>query len=160
MNTTADAEFDYETYTNEISLDSVKIYPGKEAREKRRKVAMRALTYFNRGSAYGIADAHDCAIAEYSKAIDLIPNYIAAYKSRAVAYVRKGAYDRAIEDFDKVISLRPDDALTYLSRGMAYLNKDEIDRAIEDLSRAIELDPELAVVYFVRANAYKKKRYI
>ena len=52
MNTTEDAEFDYETYMNEISLDSVKIHYGKEAREKRRKVAMRALASSNSGSAH------------------------------------------------------------------------------------------------------------
>jgi len=52
MNTTEDVEFDYETYMNEVSLDSVKIYRGTEAREKRRKAAMRALASSNSGSAH------------------------------------------------------------------------------------------------------------
>ena len=52
MNTTEDVEFDYQTYMDEISLDSVKIHPGKEAREKRRKAAMRALVFSNSGAAH------------------------------------------------------------------------------------------------------------
>ena len=52
MNTTEEVEFDYETYMDEISLDSVKIHRGTEAREKRRKAAMRDLASSNSGSAH------------------------------------------------------------------------------------------------------------
>ena len=52
MNTTEEVEFDYQTYMNEISLDSVKIHRGTEAREKRRRTAMRALVSSNSGAAH------------------------------------------------------------------------------------------------------------
>ena len=52
MNTTEEVEFDYQTYMNEISLDSVKIHRGTEAREKRRRTAMRALASSHSGSAH------------------------------------------------------------------------------------------------------------
>ena len=52
MNTTEDVEFDYEAYMDKVSLDSVKIHYGKEAREKRREVAMRALASSNSDSAH------------------------------------------------------------------------------------------------------------
>ena len=148
MNTTEDVEFNYQTYMDEISLDSVKIHRGTEAREKRREIVIRALACFNRGSAHSSIGAYDCAIAEYRKAIDLKPNYVNAYHSRGNAYMQKGAYDLAILDFDKVIALRPDDAMTYFSRGLAHFIKDKVDLAIKDLNRAVALDSEFAVANF------------
>lgn len=52
MNTTEDVEFDYEAYMDKVSLDSVKIHRGTEAREKRREAAMRALASSNSDSAH------------------------------------------------------------------------------------------------------------
>ena len=96
MSTTEDAEFDYETYMNEISLDSVKIHRGKEAREKRREIAIRALACFNRGSDYQVAGAYDRAIEDLNKAIESETEVCQAYHSRGSAYRGKGVYDRAI----------------------------------------------------------------
>lgn len=155
MSTTEDAEFDYETYTNEISLDSVKIYPGIEAREKRRKVAIRALTCFNRGSDYQVAGAYDRAIEDLNKAIDLKPKYVQAYFSRGSAYRGKGVYDRAIADYSKVIELNPDYALAYFSRGSTYRDKGIYDCAIADYSTAIDLNPDYALAYFNRGLCWQ-----
>ena len=150
MSTTADREFDYQTDMNEISLDSVKIYPGIEAREKRREIAIRALICFNRGSDYQIAGAYNRAIEDLNKAIDLKPKYVQAYFNRGSAYRGKGVYDRAIADYSKVIELNPDYALAYFNRGSAYRDKGVYDRAIADYSKAIELNPDYALAYFNR----------
>ena len=155
MNTTADVEFDYETYTNEISLDSVKIHHGKEAREKRREIAIRALTCFNRGSAYQIAGAYDRAIEDLNKAIYLKPKYVQAYFNRGSAYRGKGAYDRAIADYSTAIELNPDYALAYFNRGSTYRDKSAYDRAIADYSKAIELNPDYALAYFNRGLCWQ-----
>lgn len=71
---------------NEISLDSVKIHYGKEAREKRREIAMRALICFNRGSDYQVAGAYDRAIEDLNKAIKLNPDYALAYFNRGLCW--------------------------------------------------------------------------
>ena len=155
MSTTEDAEFDYQTYMNEISLDSVKIHHGKEAREKRREIAIRALICFNSGSDYQVAGAYDRAIEDLNKAIDLKPKYVQAYFNRGSAYCGKGAYDRAIADYSKAIELNSDYALAYFNRGSAYRDKGAYDRAIADYSKAIELNPDYALAYFNRGLCWQ-----
>ena len=41
------------------------------------------------------------AIADYSKAIEINPRFVAAYNSRAEAFVAKGDYERAVADVTK-----------------------------------------------------------
>ncbi len=42
---------------------------------------------------------------DYSKAIELDPDYISAYEGRSQAYYRKGDYDKAHEDLRKAVEL-------------------------------------------------------
>ena len=63
--------------------------------------------YLHRGDAYFEKEEYDKAIAEFSRAIELDPNYAGAYLSRGVAYGRKGEYDKAGADSTKAIELDP-----------------------------------------------------
>ena len=60
------------------------------------------------------------AAQEFTKAIELDPDYAAAYYNRGFAYGKLGQYQRGIEDFDKAIQLDPDYAENYYSRGLAH----------------------------------------
>ena len=48
---------------------------------------MNAEAYYNRGIAYGDKGEYDKAIEDYSKAIELNPEYAEAYNNRGNAYV-------------------------------------------------------------------------
>ncbi len=113
--------------------------------------------YYNRGANYGRKGEHDRALEDYSKAIELKPDYADAYHDRGVTYGRKGEYDRALENFSKAIELKPDDADAYHNRGVAYNKKGEHDRALEDFSKAIELKPDYAEAYNNRGLSYNRK---
>ena len=63
--------------------------------------------YLHRGDAYFEKEEYDKAIAEFSRAIELDPNYAEAYYKRGVAYLRKDKYDEAIADLTKAIELDP-----------------------------------------------------
>ena len=56
--------------------------------------------------------AFDCAIADYTKAIALDPNFAAAYSDRGIAYYMKGDKDQTIADFRKALEIDPSDQLT------------------------------------------------
>jgi tetratricopeptide (TPR) repeat protein len=101
---------------------------------------------------------YDQAIEDYSKAIELNPQYADAYSNRGNAYYDKRNYDQAIEDYSKAIELNPQYAIAYYNRGNAYYNKRNYDQAIEDYSKAIELNPQYADAYSNRGNAYYDKR--
>lgn len=115
-----------------------------------------AIAYYDRGTAYDDKDQLDRAIADYSHAIRIKPDYANAYRNRGRAYGRTGRYDDAIADFDRAIKLDPNDVGAYSNRGFASYYKGLYDRAIRDENEAIRLAPNDAISYFVRGLAKQK----
>ena len=60
---------------------------------------MMRIAYNNRGGAYYLKGEYDSAIVDFTKAIELNPNYAIAYNNRGVAYHLKKEYDSAIVRF-------------------------------------------------------------
>lgn len=116
-----------------------------------------AEAHYDRGVIYRKNDDCDRAIAEYTKAIKLKPNYVEAYRNRGTAYYHKGDYVSAIKDYTEAIDLRPNYAEAYYDRGTAYYRKGNYDRAIAEYIKAIKLKPNYANAYHSRGHAYKKK---
>jgi tetratricopeptide (TPR) repeat protein len=90
------------------------------------------------------------AIEEYTKAIQLQPDYVLAYKNRASAHIVLGQSTLAIESYDSIIQLEPDNACAYHSRG----NLIGGFAAIKDYDKALEIDPDNALVYRSRGYQY------
>ena len=63
-----------------------------------------SFAYYHRGISHYDKGEYDLAIADYTKAIELTPEYPFAYRARARAYRAKGDNDRALADFDKARS--------------------------------------------------------
>jgi tetratricopeptide (TPR) repeat protein len=100
-----------------------------------------ATAFYNRGNAYGKKGDDDSAIADYSRAIQLRPDYAKAFHNRGDAYMRKGDYDRAIADFSQAIQFEPEYARAFGNRGFAYMRKRDYDHAIADFERYLQLEP-------------------
>ena len=83
----------------------------------------------------------ELALAEYTEAIRLDPNYARAYENRARAYRDKHDPDKAISDCTKAIQLDPKNAGTYFLRGLFFETGGDLDKAIADFTEAIRLDP-------------------
>jgi tetratricopeptide (TPR) repeat protein len=81
----------------------------------------------------------DGAIADYSRAIQLKPDYVDAYVNRGLAKKTKGDLAGAIEDYSKAIELKPDFAYAYDVRGVAKKAKGDLEGANADHSKSIEL---------------------
>jgi hypothetical protein len=111
-----------------------------------------ATDYFNSGAAKQAKFDFNGAIADYSKAIELKPDYFEAFNRRGQAKLSKGDVDGAIADYTKAIELKPDDARAYSLRGMAKSSRKDMDGAIADYTKAIELKPN-ALLYDLRAFA-------
>jgi len=110
-------------------------------RGKRENQKNRAVAYWNRGNAYSLKRELDQAIADYTEAIKLNPEFTLAYYGRGSAYRDKGEYDRAIADADKVIEINPQDPEAYSNRGSAYVAKGDKERAVADYRKALQIDP-------------------
>ena len=78
-----------------------------------------AVEHYNRGIARKAKGDLDRAIADYTEAIRLDPEYEYAYFNRGVAWSRKGDLDRAIADYDRVLRLDPKYGHAHFERGVA-----------------------------------------
>lgn len=100
-----------------------------------------ALVYSNRGIIYSQMQNWDAAIADFSAAIQLDPNYVDAYKRRGIAYRSKKDSARALADFNEVSRLRPGDPDGPLYRGLTYTDMVDLDRALQEFDAALALSP-------------------
>jgi lipoprotein NlpI len=93
------------------------------------------------------------AIADYTEAIRLYPQFSHAYNNRGLVWRDKGNTARAIADYDAAIKLEPKYAKPYNNRGNVRRDKGELDSAIADYGQAISLEAEYANAYENRGEA-------
>lgn len=90
------------------------------------------------------------AAGEFSRAINLAPDYGYPYRRRGFAYFLIGRNDEAQTDYDKAIELSPLDAYAHVSRGSYFRQIGEMDRARADIDNALRLDLENSDLYYER----------
>ena len=101
---------------------------------------------------------YEQAISDYTRAIELNPDYIEAYNNRGVAYSVHN-HKKAISDYDRAIELNPDYIEAYNNRGNSYARTSPPDyiKALLDYSQALELNPDNTVAYNNRGVVYSEK---
>ncbi|NCS09281.1 MAG: tetratricopeptide repeat protein [Microcystis aeruginosa G13-07] len=113
-----------------------------------------AETYFKQGEDYRNNNQYDKALAAYTKAIEINPQYADAYYNRGNVYDDLKEYDKAIKDHNKALEINPQYADAYNNRGIVYRNLKEYDKAMADYNKAIEVNPQDADAYNNRGNLY------
>ena len=110
--------------------------------------------YLKRGEDLSGAHQYERAIADYTTAIQLRPDYAEAYNDRGFAYYLKGDAERAIADYTRAIELRPNYPKAYNSRGVVYMAHGYgAAKSVPDFDRAIALKPDFRYAYINRGNA-------
>lgn len=82
------------------------------------------------------------AVADYTSAIELDPQYAKAYNNRGNARASLGDEERALQDYDTALELDGSLALAYFNRGLIHYRLGEYEDAIADLGMYLELVPE------------------
>jgi tetratricopeptide (TPR) repeat protein len=108
----------------------------------------------SRGDFQNARLSYDLALADFTDAISLKPDYAPAYSNRGYTYTFLGDFERAIADLTRAIDLKPDFPAAYSNRGNAYGVIGDFPRALADLDAAIRLRPEFAVAYGNRAATF------
>jgi tetratricopeptide (TPR) repeat protein len=117
-------------------------------------LAPRAAWYGNRGNLYSDLQKYELALSDYSKAIEINPNFAEAYGNRGNLYYYQQKYDLALSDYSKAIEINPNYANAYLNRGTVYSDLQKYELALSDYSKAIEINPNFAEAYYNRGNLY------
>lgn len=125
-----------------------------------------AQAQFELGNSHAQAGRWDQARAAYQKAIELDPNFQAAYANLGVVYYQLEQLDLAASQYQKALELDPDDGDVAYNLGALYLQQAlmsgeqpdpaQLERAITQLKQAAELSPDLAEPYFGLGVAYKE----
>jgi tetratricopeptide (TPR) repeat protein len=100
-----------------------------------------ALDYFASGGAHLEKGDLDRAIADYTEAIRLKPDFFAAYLNRGTAQRKKGEIDGALADYTQALQLKPDLYDAYTLRGICYSKKGQYQEAIADYTKALNKKP-------------------
>ena len=110
--------------------------------------------YYRRGDSYLELDQYQLAISDFSKTIELDPDWYLPYWAWGVAYHEQGDYDAAILGFDVAIQLDPLWAAAYEWRGAAQYNLEEYQLALQDFDMATQLEPDVGLYYQNSGNMH------
>lgn len=95
------------------------------------------------------------AIAAYSEALAIYPQFADAYFNRGISYQNLQQYEAAIADYDKAIEHNPQISTdVYINRGRSYEELGRSADAIADFSKALEANPLDQRAYFYRGYSY------
>ena len=116
-----------------------------------------AEAYNNRGVAYEASYQREQAIADFTAAVTLRPDYANAFYNRALSYDKWNLPNRAIADLNTAIALRPGYVDAWLKQAWLYLTNNHSDWAIDDFTKVIQLKPDSTEALVGRAYAYHGK---
>ena len=86
-----------------------------------------------------LAGNNEDAVEQFTKAIDIQPDYDRAYLSRAQAFENMGMLNEAAEDYDRAATFLERDEEVYYEAGRVYFELKEYDLATERLNKSIGL---------------------
>jgi tetratricopeptide (TPR) repeat protein len=112
--------------------------------------AQSARQHFKAGEDFAKAENYADAIVQFTRAVELDPDYDKAYVQRAGAYASTGEHKKAATDYDRALVFeQKDEELFYLSGNQWHLYGDNL-LALERLSVAIQMKGNYMEAYQVR----------
>ena len=110
--------------------------------------------YLNRGELFFKSGRLDEALADFDKAIAVIPSFYTLYNRLGVAYGENDDFDKAIECFNRSLAINTNDDMAHYYRGYTYSFINQDSRALEDYDKALELNQGNAKAHVQRGNLY------
>jgi tetratricopeptide (TPR) repeat protein len=95
--------------------------------------------HFWQGIEYRKENKNDLAMKEFTRAVELAPDYDLAYYNRALLYYFDGDLERSLAEYNKALELSPNNPFWTYERGFLYIQLGEQEKAISDLERALEI---------------------
>ena len=145
------------TWENSLAVWQLPDSPG---RAKDFSVTLNRVVASNRlqeGDALSRAGKIDEAIARYSEALRLRPDFEEAHNSLGIALIRQGRQSEAIAQFAEAARLRPDYADARHNLALALAQQGRLDEAIPEMLQAVRINPKQPLWHFQLAGFYQRK---
>ncbi len=110
--------------------------------------------YYARGSVREKLGRLNEAVSDYTRSIELYPDYWPVIHARAGIWYGQGHYDKIIDDCSKHLDNYPDNSGALVYRGLCYHNIENYGNALSDYSEAIKHNPDWAEPYAYKGRTY------
>lgn len=115
--------------------------------------AQTAKSYFKSAEAFVKTSNFTDAITSYTKALELDPNFVDAYKARAVAYEKINNFESAIKDYERSMAINPKDFDSYYNAARIDFILNNYEQAISYSVKALEIEKKSLETYDIRINS-------
>ena len=111
---------------------------------------------FYRGLASLQVGLLDNAVAEFTRATELVPAEPASWANLGLTHLRRGEADEAAEPLEQARALAPSSAEIALLQGLLAGSRGQLDEGIAHLRRAVDLNPDDVRARFALAQAIER----
>ncbi len=119
--------------------------------------AQSAKKFYKTGLAFAKSENYGDAITNYTKALELDPNYTRVYISRADIYAKQEKYKDAVKDYERACSLIPGEETYFYFVADMYYKIGDYDKSILNATQAINLNKKYVDAYKVKTLALMKQ---
>jgi tetratricopeptide (TPR) repeat protein len=113
----------------------------------------RSVLLFNIAQVHAQIGPYEDAIAYFTQAMQMDPNYSEYYNDRGGVYLKMNRLHDAERDYLRAIELSPPYAEVWTNLGQCYRAMERMDDAVRAYSRALDLDPTSTLALVGRADA-------
>jgi lipoprotein NlpI len=118
---------------------------------------LKAVAFFDRGDAHLDRREYDAAIADFTSALGLRPDFVEAYLARAQALGARKKFAEAIDDDTNAIRIKPGYLGGYLQRMSVYGELQDIGHQLNDCNAMLQMWPKDAGLLVVRSSVYLRE---
>ena len=95
----------------------------------------------NKGAALSNLGRNKEALTYFDKALDILPNFDAAWLNKGVVLTKLGRDEEALKCYAKAVENNPNSGDAWYNCGLSYQNQGSLENALNSYERAIELNP-------------------
>ncbi len=118
---------------------------------------------FRRGIGYFDLSMMKEAVEEFSKVIEMEPDFMAGRFYLGLAFSEMGRYEKALKEFNMILALNHNSkfrAIVHNCRGNVFAEQEKYEEALKEFKKALELDDQFFDVYFnLGAACYNMNQY-
>lgn len=119
--------------------------------------AQSAKKFYKSGVAFSKSENYGDAVTNFSKALEMDPEFTQAYIARAEVYVNQNKFEDAVKDYERACSLVPGEERYFYNTADMYFRLGDYDKCITNASQAITLNKKYLEPYKVKTLALMKQ---